>query len=127
LCVTSLTNGSAERLYERDYCLRGAAENLIKRHKAQLGSDRTSCRSATANQMRLVLHSCAYWLMWQLQAAIPAASPMKTAEFTTLRLRLLKVAARVIETASRVGVALASACSDAALFRHLALMLAAPP
>lgn len=122
--VTSLT-GSAERLYELDYCARGAAENLIKRHKAQLASDRTSCRSATANQLRLVLHSCAYWLMWQLQAAIPAASLLKTAEFTTLRLRLLKVAARIIETASRVRVALASACPDAALFRHLALTLQA--
>jgi hypothetical protein len=30
---------------------RGQAENLIKRHKTQLASDRTSCRSANANQM----------------------------------------------------------------------------
>lgn len=127
LCVTSLTSGSPEHLYEQTYCLRGAAENLIKRHKAQLGSDRTSCRSATANQMRLILHSGAYWLMWQLQDAIPADSALKTAEFTTLRLRLLKVAARVIETTSRVRVAFASACPDGALFRRLAAALAASP
>lgn len=127
LCVTSLTSASPEHVYEQKYCLRGAAENLIKRHKAQLGSDRTSCRSAIANQMRLILHSGAYWLMWRLQDAIPAASALKTAEFTTLRVRLLKIAARVIETTSRVRVAFANACPDAALFRHLAAALAASP
>jgi NitT/TauT family transport system substrate-binding protein len=41
--VTSLT-GSAERLYEIDYCARGQAENFIKLHKTQLASDRTSCQ-----------------------------------------------------------------------------------
>jgi hypothetical protein len=41
----------------------GQAENLIKRHKSQLASDRTSCRSPLANQMRLILHTAAYWLM----------------------------------------------------------------
>ncbi len=40
--VTSL-EGDAERLYEGVYCQRGQAENLIKLHKAQLASDRTSC------------------------------------------------------------------------------------
>ena len=36
------------------------AENLIKMHKAQLASDRTSCRSPQANQVRQVLHTAAY-------------------------------------------------------------------
>ena len=61
--VTSLKDGSAERMYDTLYCARGQAENLIKLHKAQLKSDRTSCRSANANQMRLILHTAAYWLM----------------------------------------------------------------
>jgi Transposase DDE domain group 1 len=39
---------------------RGQAENLIKLHKAQLASDRTSCHSPLANQMRLILHTAAY-------------------------------------------------------------------
>jgi hypothetical protein len=34
-----------------------------KLHKAQLASDRISCHSATANQVRLVLHTAAFWLM----------------------------------------------------------------
>ena len=36
--------------YAALYCARGQAENLIKLHKTQLASDRTSCRSAIANQ-----------------------------------------------------------------------------
>jgi len=57
--VTSL-KGSAQHLYENVYCHRGQMENLIKLHKAQLASDRMSCHSATANQVRLVLHTAAF-------------------------------------------------------------------
>jgi hypothetical protein len=60
--VTSL-KGDPRHLYEDVYCKRGQMENLIKLHKAQLASDRTSCHSATANQVRLVLHTAAFWLM----------------------------------------------------------------
>ena len=58
--VTSLTTGSAEHVYDAVYCARGQAENLIKQHKAQTASDRTSCRSPLANQFRLILHTAAY-------------------------------------------------------------------
>ena len=125
--VTSLTDGSAEHIYDRLYCARGQAENLIKRHKTQLASDRTSCRSANANQMRLILHTAAYWLLWRIQQEIPKATALATAEFATLRLRLLKVAARVIETASRIRVAFASACPDAETFRTVAAALKPAP
>lgn len=118
--VTSLAEGSAEHIYDTLYCARGQAENLIKQHKTQLSSDRTSCRSANANQMRLILHTAAYWLMWRIQQAIPKSATLATAEFATLRLRLLKVAARVIETASRIRIAFASACPDANLFKAIA-------
>src|SRR5246500_5518189 len=69
--VTSL-KGSAHHLYENVYCQRGQMENLIKLHKAQLASDRMSCHSATANQVRLVLHPPAFWLMHGGAAAVPA-------------------------------------------------------
>ncbi|WP_189622652.1 transposase, partial [Novosphingobium colocasiae] len=125
--VTSLTEGSAEHIYDTLYCARGQAENLIKRHKTQLASDRTSCRSANANQMRLILHTAAYWLMWRIQQAIPKATALAAAEFATLRLRLLKVAARVIESASRIRVAFASACPDAGVFKAIATGLRPAP
>ena len=98
--VTSLDVGSAEWTYDGLYCARGQAENLIKLHKTQLASDRTSCRLALANQVRLVLHTAAYWLMLTVRDAIPKVRELATAEFATLRLRLLKIAARVVETAS---------------------------
>ncbi len=121
--VTSITTGSAEWLYDTLYCARGQAENLIKLHKSQLASDRTSCRSALANQVRLVLHTAAYWLMLTVRNAIPRQQALATAEFATLRLRLLKIAARVTETATRVRVALAAACPEAALFSGIARSL----
>lgn len=58
--VTSLAEGSAEHIYDTLYCARGQAENMIKRHKTQLASDLTTCRSANANQMRLILHTGCY-------------------------------------------------------------------
>ena len=65
--VTSL-GGDARHLYEDIYCARGQAENLIKLHKGQLASDRTSCQSPIANQFRLVLHTAAYWLrLWCME------------------------------------------------------------
>lgn len=125
--VTSLTEPAAEDIYEVHSCARGNAENLIKLHKSQLASDRTSCRSANANQMRLILHTAAFWLMWRVQQEIPKRTALATAEFATLRVRLLKVAARVIETASRIRVAFASACPDADIFRTIALAFKPAP
>ena len=121
--VTNLDGGSAEWLYDTLYCARGQAENLIKLHKSQLASDRTSCRSALANQVRLVLHTAAYWLMLTVRDAIDKPHPLANAEFTTLRTRLLKIAARITETATRVRVAFAAACPDHALFRRIAISL----
>ena len=121
--VTSIETGSAEHIYETLYCARGQAENPIKLHKAQLASDRTSCRSPLANQMRLILHTAAYWLMLTVRDTIPKGHALATAEFATIRLRLLKLGARVIEMASRVRLAFAAACPDATLIRHIAAAL----
>jgi hypothetical protein len=121
--VTSIETGSAEHIYQTLYCARGQAENLIKLHKGQLASDRTSCRSPLANQMRLILHTAAYWLMLTLRDAIPKAHALATAEFNTIRLRLLKLGARVVEMTSRVRLAFAAACPDATLIRYIAAAL----
>ena len=115
---TSAT-AAAQWLYDSLYCARGQAENLIKRHKSQLASDRTSCRSPLANQMRLILHTAAYWLMRTVRDAIPRPQPLASGEFSTIRLRLLKIAVRIKETASRIRLAFAANCPDAALFRGL--------
>ena len=100
-------------------------ENLIKLHKGQLASDRTSCQNPIANQFRLILHTAAYWLLLALRDAVPRRMPLAWAEFATLRKSLLKVGARVVERAARIRIHFASACPDAALFRLLAGRLAA--
>jgi len=117
--VTNLAD-RPKRLYERVYCARGQMENLIKAHKRHLASDRTSCTSALANQFRLVLHSGTYMLLHGLRAAAPKRSFWRTAQFDTLRRRLLKLGARVIERATRIKVILPAACPDKAIFAHLA-------
>jgi hypothetical protein len=120
--VTSLA-GDPQHLYEEVYCKRGQMENLIKLHKAQLASDRTSCHSATANQVRLVLHTAAFWLMHAVRSAVPEPLPLAKAEFVTIRERLLKIGARVIEHVARIRVHLPTSCPERALFRVVALNL----
>lgn len=117
--VTNLPKGTAEWLYDKMYCARGQAENLIKLHKTELASDRTSCRSPLANQVRLVLHTAAYWVLLTVRDAIPRPQPLATAQFKTLQLHLIKIAARVTETATRVRIAFATACPNADLFSGL--------
>ncbi len=108
--VTNITTGRAKSLYERSYCARGQMENYLKSYKRHLAADRTSCCSATANQFRLFLHAAAYWLLWAFQAALPKRSVWRTAQFDTIRLRLIKIGARVEELKKRIRVHLPSAC-----------------
>ncbi len=85
----------------------------------KMAFDRTSCRSPRANQMRLILHTAAYWLVRTVRDAIPKHEPLASGEFSTIRLRLLKIAVRVRETASRIRLGFAAHCPNAALFRDL--------
>jgi len=115
--ATNLPGGSARALYERGYCQRGQAENHIKAWKRHLAADRTSCCRATANQFRLLLHTGAYWLLWSLRSLMPKRSSWRVAQFDTLRLRLVKLAARVVALKTRVMLHLPSACPDQAVLR----------
>ena len=115
--VTNLAGGKAKALYEDVYCRRGAAENHIKSWKTHLAADRTSCTRATANQFRLFLHAGAYWLMWGLRAAMPKRSRFAGAQFDTLRLRLIKIAARVVEMKTQIRLHMPTACPDQRILR----------
>src|SRR6266516_1696432 len=106
--VTNLA-GLPKALYEKVYCARGQAENLIKAHKLHLASDRTSCTKDTANQFRLLIHTAAYWLMLGLRDLAPRTSFWRVAQFDTIRLCLIKVAGRVTEMVTRIKIALPTA------------------
>src|SRR5438874_1866524 len=114
--VTNLEGGRAKPLYERLYCARGQAENHIKAWKNHLAADRTSCHEATANQFRLFLHAGAYWLLWSMRRLMPKSSAWRVMQFDTLRLRLIKIAARVVELKKQIKIHLPSSTPDQAIF-----------
>ncbi len=118
--VTNLRHGNGRSLYQDTYCRRGQAENHIKAWKTHLAADRTSCSKASANQFRLFLHAGAYWLLWSLQALMPKRSSWRVAQFDTLRLRLIKTAARIVEMKTRIKIHLPTSAPDQAVW-HLAL------
>ena len=125
--VTNLA-GAPRWLYEDLYCARGQAENLIKAHKLHLSSDRTSCTKATANQFRLLIHTAAYWLLHTLRGLAPATSFWRNAQFDTLRLAFVKIAARITERVTRIKVSLPSSYPYELSLAHLARRaLAMPP
>jgi hypothetical protein len=115
--VTNLAHGSGRSLYQDLYCRRGQAENYIKAWKIHLAADRTSCPKATANQFRLFLHAGAYWLLWSLRTLMPRRSSWRVAQFDTLRLRLIKIAARIVEIKSKIKVHLPTSAPDQSIFR----------
>ena len=117
--VTNLSGGRAKHLYEGLYCARGQAENHIKAWKNHLAADRTSCHQAEANQFRLFLHAGAYWLLWSMRRLMPKRSIWRVMQFDTLRLRLIKLAARVIELKTQIKIHLPSSAPNQAIFAVL--------
>jgi hypothetical protein len=115
--VTNLEGGRPKQLYQALYCARGQAENHIKAWKNHLAADRTSCHQAEANQFRLFLHAGAYWLLWSLRRAMPQRSSWRVMQFDTLRLRLIKLAARIVELKAQIKIHLPSSAPDQAIFR----------
>ena len=109
--VTNLSprQASAKRLYEQLYCARGDMENRIKEQQLQLFASRTSGRLMRVNQVRLWLSSVAYVLLDELRRLGLTGTSLATAYCSTLRLKLLKIGARVRVTARKVWVSLASA------------------
>jgi len=93
--VTSFAQAGAKYLYDTVYSGRGTMELMIKDHKTALKSDRTSCTRKEANQFRLFLHSAAYVLLHELRDQLLRGSELARAQFDTIRLRLLKIGARV--------------------------------
>lgn len=123
--VTNLEE-EPEALYDF-YVERGDAENRIKDLKNALAADRLSCCSFAANRLRLLLHAAAYALMHALRTEL-AGTELQNAQFDTLRLRLIKVAARVSQSTRRVLVQAASSYPEPALWAllHQRLLTPAP-
>jgi len=94
-----------EALYDW-YIDRGEAELWIKDFKRACLADRLSDHRFWANQFRLVLHAAAYWVLDTLRRRL-CHHGYPPLQLDTLRLRLLKVGARVRELATRAHLHLA--------------------
>jgi hypothetical protein len=116
--VVTNVPGDPQELYEDVYCQRGEMENRIKEQQLGLFADRTSCHRFLANQFRLLLSSAAYVLVQALRRTALAGTGLARAQVGTIRLRLLKVAARVVVSVRRVAFHLASSYPYRAEFRE---------
>lgn len=114
--VTNLT-GFSERVLYGAYCMRAVCELHIDELKNHLGADRMSCSDFIANSFRLILYQAAYRLMWHLREKLrrwaehPSGrglgkrlASMAKARFSTLRLRILKLAVIVKRSARRIFI-----------------------
>jgi hypothetical protein len=125
--VTSLTEFAPALLYHA-YGERGQCENYIKDCKNALQADRLSCSTFAANFFRLLEHALAYVLLHARRTQVaPLAPRLGRAQFDTLRVQLLKVAAMVSHSTRRLLVRLPAAFPLTPLFRRLAVTLAPPP
>ena len=117
--VTSLPDTfSARTVYERVYCPRGNMENAIKEQQLDLFSDRTSASRFAANQLRLLFSAFASILFDALRRALHG-TPLARATAGTLRLKLLKIGARVTVSIRRLKVAMDSAHPSATAFARV--------
>ena len=112
--VTNL-EGRGKTLYEKVFCARGQAENLIKDMKRFTRSDKTACSRWEANQFRLFLHMGAYWLLHSLRAAAPKRSRWRSATFETIRRTFVKIAVRVEEMKGKIRLAFPASYPQAAM------------
>ena len=103
--IVSSLEGRGRTLYEKVFCARGNAENLIKDMKRFTRSDKTACSRWQANQFRLFLHVGAYWLLHALRQAAPKRSRWRGATFETIRRTFVKVAVRVEELKGTIKLA----------------------
>jgi hypothetical protein len=115
-----------QELYEDVYCQRGDMENRIKEQQLDLFADRTSCHRFLANQFRLLLSSAAYVLVQALRRTALRATDLEKAQVGTIRLKLLKIAARVVVSARRVVFHLATSYPFADQFGAVSEHLMSP-
>jgi hypothetical protein len=124
--VTNLV-GEPQPLYDKVYCQRGDAENRIKEQQLGLFADRTSCHDFVANQFRVLLSAAAYILVDNLRRHALAETELAQAQVDTIRLKLLKIGARVVSSVRRVVIHLAQGYPLKDLFARILSRLCALP
>lgn len=104
------TMGSEPYQILQFYCGRGKMENFIKEGKEGFDFCGVSSKTKLVNANRLQLHMLAYNLFnWFRRLAL--AARMRKLRIDTIRLKLLKIAARVVHSARYTTFKLCSSCA----------------
>jgi DDE family transposase len=117
--VTSLSaeEWAPQQLYEDFYCARGDMENRIK-EQLSLFADRVSAETIRANQLRIYFSAMAYILVEGLRRLALTGTEMARAQVQTIRLRLLKIGARLRITVRRIWISMPSSFPLQQLFQR---------
>lgn len=100
---------SSPELIIKFYCKRGAMENYIKESKNGFDFAALSSSSKIVNANRLQVHALAYNIFnWFKRLVLP--TKMRKQLVDTIRLKLLKVAARAVHSARYIIFKLCSSC-----------------
>ena len=91
------------------YCGRGNMENFIKEVKSGFDFSSVSSISKTVNANRLQVHALAYNLFNWFRRIVLAAK-LRKQRIDTVRLKLLKIAAKVVHSAGYITFKLCSSC-----------------
>lgn len=94
---------AAERTYDL-YVQRGESEQRMDELKNGLAAGRLSCRRFKANFLRLMLHTLAFNLLNALRDHAGVPDELRHARPATWRSRVIKVAARIMQTTRRVVI-----------------------
>ena len=91
------------------YCNRGRMENFIKESKNGFDFDSMSSQRKIVNENRLQISMLAYNLFnWLRRLVLPAK--MQKLQIETLRLKLIKIASRIVKSARYITFKLCSSC-----------------
>lgn len=105
--VTNMDSSPEELI--RFYCKRGQMENFIKECKSGFDMDYVSSSSQIVNANRVLIHALVYNLFnWFRRFVLPAK--LRKDRIDTLRLKLMKIAARIVRSARYIVFKLCSTC-----------------
>ena len=92
------------------YCKRGAMENMIKECKSGFDMAGVSSSGMAVNANRILIHAFAYNIFnWMRRLTLP--ENMKQDRIDTVRLKLFKIASRIVSAGRYLHFKLCSACA----------------
>ena len=91
------------------YCKRGQMENFIKECKSGFDMDYVSSSSQIVNANRVQIHTLAYNL-FNLFRRLVLPAKLRKDRIDTVRLKLMKIAVRIVRSARYVVFKLCSSC-----------------